>query len=284
MRNSKSTSPQDQPQPARVAALPNYYSNKPALEAFWRALRANLLSGGHAQGLSGLPDALTWPTDLRAHWRDPALLLGQTCGYPLVTELPGQVRVVGSLVYSAPGVRGAWNRSQLVVRADDAARTLEDLRGRTVAFNGSDSQSGYNALRALVAPLAVNGRFFGRALEAGFHLKAAEAVRDGQADVASIDCISLEGFRRYLPESVRGLRVLCETDDYVGLPLITSLGTDDTTLARLRRALSETIADPANANTCADLMLTGFEPLGFEAYSKHLAMRDAALALGVHKL
>lgn len=281
---SKSTGPLDQPQLGRVAALPNYYSNKPALEAFWRALRARLLSDGNGDRLSGLPDSLHWPTDLRAHWRDPALLLGQTCGYPLVTELPGQVRVVGTLIFDAPGVRGVWNRSQIVVRADAAARVIEDLRGRTVAFNGSDSQSGYNALRALVAPLAVDGRFFGLALETGDHQRAAEAVRDGRADVASLDCISLEGFRRNLPESVRGLRVLCETDDFVGLPLITSLETDNETLAHLRKALSETIADPANANTCADLMLVGFEPLGFDAYTKHLAMRDAAFALGVRTL
>jgi ABC-type phosphate/phosphonate transport system substrate-binding protein len=264
----------------RVAALPNYYSNKPALEPFWRALRQRLTQAG----LPGLPDALTWPTDLRAHWRDPSLLLGQTCGYPLVTELAGQVRVVGSLVYDAPGCNGVRNRSQLVVRADEAATSIEQFRGRTVAYNGSDSQSGYNALRALIAPLAVDGRFFGRGIEAGYHLSAAEAVRDGLADIASIDCVSLQGFRRYLPESVRGLRVLGETDDFVGLPLITALRTDDATLVLLRRALSETIADPANAATCADLLLVGFEPLGYEAYAKHLAMRDGAFALGVRSL
>ena len=264
----------------RVAALPNYYSNPAALEAFWRALRTRLA----AAGLTGLPDTLTWPTDLRAHWRDPALLLGQTCGYPLVTELTGQVRVVGSLCYDAPGCKGVRNRSQLVVRADEPATTLEQFRGRTVAYNGSDSQSGYNALRALVAPLAIDGRFFGRAIEAGYHLKAAEAVRDGLADIASIDCVSLAGFRRYLPESVRGLRVLGETDDFVGLPLITALRTDDATLALLRRALADTIADPANASTCADLLLVGFEALDYAAYAKHLAMRDGAHALGCQSL
>lgn len=263
-----------------IAALPNYYSNPTALEAFWSALRRRLSEAG----LRDLPQALTWPTDLRAHWRDPALLLGQTCGYPLVTELTGQVRVVGSLCHDAPGCQGVRNRSQLVVRADDPATRLEQFRGRTVAYNGSDSQSGYNALRALVAPVAVDGRFFGRGIEAGYHLKAAEAVRDGLADIASIDCVSLAGFRRYLPESVRGLRVLGETDDFVGLPLITALHTDDTTLALLRSALADTIADPANASICADLLLVGFEALEYEGYAKHLAMRDGAYALGCHSL
>lgn len=264
----------------RVAALPNYYSNQPALDAFWRALSVRLA----AAGVNGLPQALTWPSELRAHWRDPALLLGQTCGYPLVTELAGQVRVVGSLCYAAPGCNGVRNRSQLVVRSDDRATTLAQFRGRTVAYNGSDSQSGYNALRALIAPLAVEGRFFGRSVEVGYHLRSAEAVRDGLADIAAIDCISLAGFRRHLPDSVRGLRVLGETDDYVGLPLITSLQTDETTLALLRGALADTIADAANASICADLLLVGFEPLEYGAYGKHLAMRDGASALGCHRL
>lgn len=268
------------PAAERIAALPNYYSNKPALEAFWQALRARLA----AAGLQGLPQALTWPTDLRAHWRDPALLLGQTCGYPLVTELEGQVQVVGSLVYRAPGAQGVRNRSQIVVRADDPATSIEAFRGRTVAFNGTDSQSGYNALRALVAPLAVDGRFFGQALEVGYHLSAAEAVRDARADIACIDCVSLAGFRRYLPEAVRGLRVLAETDDFTGLPLITSLQTDAATLEQLRRSLAQTIADPAQRPVCAALLLEGFVPLGWEAYAKHRAMREQALASGVHTL
>lgn len=259
-----------------VAALPNYHSYKVALEAFWRLLRRRLA----AAGLAELPEQLSWPTDLPAHWRDPALLLGQTCGYPLVTELTGQVRVVGSLVFDAPGCNGVRNRSQIVVRADEPATTLEQFRGRTVAFNSSDSQSGYNALRALVAPLAQQGRFFGRAVETGYHLKSAEAVRDALADIASIDCISLASFARHQSASVQGLRVLCESDDYVGLPLITALQTDDATLALLRQALADTIADPASAPVRAELRLVGFEPLDYRAYGKHLAMRDGAYALG----
>ncbi len=264
----------------RVAALPNYDSNPSALEAFWCALRPRLARAG----LQALPEHLSWPAELLAHWRDPALLLGQTCGYPLVTELAGQVRVVGSLIYDAPGCNGVHNRSQLMVRSDDPATSIEQLRGRTVAYNSSDSQSGYSALRSLVAPLAVDGRFFGRSIETGRHRSSAEAVRDGRADIASIDCISLAGFRRYLPDSVRGLRVLCETDDFRGLPLVTSLQTDDTTLALLRCALAATIADPANASTCANLLLIGFEPLEYAAYNKHMTMREAAYALGCRSL
>ena len=46
-------------------------------------------------------------------------------------------------------------------------RALADLRGRRVALNADDSQSGRNALRAAVAPLAHDGRFFGGSILTG---------------------------------------------------------------------------------------------------------------------
>lgn len=53
----------------RVAALTNYYSNLSALESFWCALRRRLVRAG----LQDLSERLSWPTELLAHWRDPAL-------------------------------------------------------------------------------------------------------------------------------------------------------------------------------------------------------------------
>ncbi len=38
------------------------------------------------------------------------------------------------------------------MRSDDEAASIADLRGRRAAFNSTDSQSGYNAFRALIAP------------------------------------------------------------------------------------------------------------------------------------
>lgn len=66
------------------------------------------------------------PGDLLAHWRQPTLLLSQTCGYPLVTQLP-EVQTVGCFHYAAPGCEGRRYRSLLVVREADSHRMLGDF-------------------------------------------------------------------------------------------------------------------------------------------------------------
>ena len=258
------------------AALPMYDSNPHQVQALWRALAAGLADAG----VPGVPPGLSWPADCLDLWQAPDLLLSQTCGYPLVTLLTGKVRVVGAFHYAAPGCSGVLNRSQLVVRTDDPATTLADLRGRTVAYNGTGSQSGYNSLRAMVAPLAVDGAFFGGRLATGAHHRSVAAVRDGLADIASIDCVSLACLGRYSPELTRHIRVLDQSPPYPGLPLITSAAASDATLEALRAVLQRLVLDPALAQVRDDLFINGFEALEYPAYQICLDMRDQALALG----
>ena len=65
-----------------LASLPMYVSNRDAVTQLWAAVAAQL----REQGLANTPQALTWPTDLHAHWLNPDLLLSQTCGYPLMDD------------------------------------------------------------------------------------------------------------------------------------------------------------------------------------------------------
>ena len=259
-----------------VGGLPMYLGNKAGVELLWRHLAPRL----HAHGLGQVPELPIWPQDYRAHWRAPGLLLTQACGYPLVTALVGQVRVVGAFRYEVPGCDGVMCRSQVVVRAVEPATTLADFRGRRVAYNGTDSQSGYNSLRALVAPLAHSGAFFAAHLQTGGHLNSVLAVQAGRADIASIDCVSLAEFRTHTPEATRGIRVLCETAPYPGLPLVTAAITSDATLAALRNVLTQAVGEPALAALWQALFISGFEPLDEAAYRTCSAMHDSALALG----
>jgi len=257
-----------------------YAVDPAAVDAFWRGLVPIL----REEGIDGVPDALDWPEDLASHWRRTDLLLSQTCGYPLVEGLDAAVRVVGAFRYDAEGADGTGYRSLVVVRADDPAVVIEDLRGRAVAYNGRDSHSGSNALRALVAPLAVRGRFFGPAFESGAHRRSLDFVRDGHADVAAIDCVSFALFRRHEPAAVEGLRVLARTELSPGLPLITARATSGPDLERLRRALERAVADPRLAEVRAALLIAGFERLGRSDYEPIAAMRDAAAAAGYPEL
>lgn len=254
-----------------------YHIHRPPVLAMWQGMADHL----RHIGVPDVPVSLSWPDDMENHWLAPELLLSQACGFPLVTLLDNRVQLVGAFCYEAPGCDGALNRSQLVVRADDPARTLEDLRGRRVAINGANSQSGYNSLRALLAPLGQTGRFFGATHVSGAHHLSVIAVRDGLADVASIDCVSLAGFQKYRPDITAGLRVLGQTSAYPGLPLITSATTPPGTLSALRDALTWFTRAPEMAPVRADLFIRGFEPLTMADYRVCRDMGAAADAAGV---
>jgi ABC-type phosphate/phosphonate transport system substrate-binding protein len=264
----------------RSVALPMYLSKRQAVVSLWDVLQTSLQQAGCA----GVPQALDWPEDLLAHWRDPQLLLGQTCGYPLTHALAGAVQLVGVFRYNAPGCDGIFCRSQLVARSEDAERTLADFRGMRVAFNSNDSQSGYNALRAAVAPLALHGRFFAEALATSGHAASMAAVQQGRADIAAIDCVTLDGLRRNLPQTVAGLCTIGQTPAYPGLPLITGQSTSAGELRVLREALAALVRDPAAADALAALGIVGFQTLPLETYQVCIAMRLQAQALGYPEL
>lgn len=263
-----------------AVSLPMYLATPDQVEALWDHLRTLLAS----HGLQHLPLQLTWPNDLTNHWLAPGLLLSQTCGYPLMTQLAGRVRLVGTFCYQVPGSDGHLCRSQLVARADEGHRSLADFRGRCVAYNSTDSQSGYNSLRALVAPLAENGRFFSRAVASGSHHRSLEMVCDGRADIASIDCVSLAGFRACWPDLARAVRVIGESAPYPGLPLITSADTSEADLTALRAALGQAVASATLAPTLRALFIRGFDTIDPAAYQVCLDMQQHAFSLGCTQL
>ena len=247
-----------------------------ALGAFWRGLRTQM----RAQGIAEVPERLEMPVDLPGHWLASDLLLSQTCGYPLVTSLAGRVRYVATPCYRAEGCQGPLYSSALTVRVEDGSTCLADLRGRRAAINGRDSQSGANALRAAVAPLAREGRFFSQVIETGSHRASLEAVRANRADIASIDAVTLELARRDEPELVRGLRVIDFTNPAPGLPFITALSTGPEDVARLRAALAAACADPGLASVRTAMLLEGVEVLPAEAYGVVTEQRERAVHLG----
>ena len=264
----------------RSVALPMYLSNRQAVLSLWDVLRMRLVQAG----FDDLPETLDWPQDYSAHWRDPQLLLSQTCGYPLTHALAGAVQLVGVFSYNAPGCEGIFCRSQVVARTEYAGRSLADFRGLRVVFNSDDSQSGYNALRAAVAPLAQRGRFFAEALSTGGHAASMAAVQQGRADIAAIDCVTLDGLRREMPQALAGLCTIGQTPAYPGLPLITGQSTSAAELQALQAVLAALVRDPAAADALAALGIVGFQTLPLELYQVCIDMRLQAQALGYAEL
>ena len=250
------------------------------VQPFWQLLLQQL----HHHGVTAVAKQLCWPLDLLQHWRDPKLLLSQTCGFPLVTLLQQQVQLVGTFSYQSPYCSGASYRSLVVVREDEAGQQLSDFRHRVVAFNSTDSQSGYNALRALIAPLAVNGRFFSRSVASGSHYRSIEMIQQRQADIAAIDCVSLALLQRDNPSAVVGIKIIAQTDIAPGLPLITSLATSKEQLIKIRQAITATINSPEAIFAKDKLLIKGFSILPRSAYDVIKQMEKKAATLGVIRL
>jgi ABC-type phosphate/phosphonate transport system substrate-binding protein len=264
------------------AALPMYHVPQAALQAFWSTLADLLLREGVAA--SDIPQQLSEPADCHVQWLESDLLLSQACGYPLVTQLAGRVQLVGTFAYDAPGVQGIQCRSQLVCRTDDARASLQAFAGSTLAFNDTISQSGTNALRALVATTTTQRPFFAARLQTGAHYRSIEAVRTGQADMAALDPVSWALWQQDYPAQAKELRVFGQTEAYPGLPLITSLQTPPQVLAALRHGLFTLATEPAFALLRAPLVISGFAVTTTRDYQRCLDQQAQAFARGVRVL
>ena len=255
---------------SRPVSLAMYDAGGAATAALWEGLRAQLA----ADGISDVPEDLTVPDDYTATWLDPALLLAQTCGYPLMHSLADKVQYVGTPIYDVEGTDGPYYRSALVVRADDPATALEDLRGRRAAYNSGHSQSGYNAFRDAVSRFAENGRFFASAIPTGSHAASLQAIITDNADIAAIDPVSLA----LEPDEIRkAIKVIGWTDKAPGLPLITSSATSHDDVNILRRNISYAFGDTSPSQARVYLKLIGFEILPEGSYDSILAMEQRAL-------
>jgi len=262
----------------RIASLPMY--DPPGLAGATDALWAAIAEACRAEGLADVPAALDRARPHREVWHHPGLFLSQTCGYPLVHELRGRVRVVATPRYAVEACRGADYTSHCVVPQDAVPTCLDDLRGAVAAANEIDSHSGMNAFRALIAPLAGGAAFFGGVVWTGSHLGSLELVARREVDVAVVDCITFALLERLRPDLTSAVRIIARTAPCPGLPLITAATTSDGDLARMRRALDRVAGDRALTPVRAALLLDGFELLPDHAYQRVLDLEASALRLG----
>jgi len=246
-----------------------------ATDAWWCGIAAALQRAGIAE----VPDSLTRDPNIDVP-HSPELLLTQTCGYPLTHELAGIVSLVATPGYSADGCDGGDYCSFILVSEENPAAGLADLRGTVCAYNGRNSQSGYNTLRAAVAQIAGGNVFFSRVVESGGHAASIELVATGKADVCAVDCVTHALMANHRPAALAGTRILGATESAPGLPYVTRAGVDEEYLRRLRDALAAAFADPLLADTRDTLMLAGMQVLDYDAYGCIDDMENAAHAAG----
>lgn len=172
--------------------------------------------------------------------------------------------------------------ARIYVRTDGGARTLEDLRGRTIAFVDPASSSGYTyPMVLLIQRGLVRNRdpktFFREVVFAGSHDAAMRALLNGHVDaIASFDLAR----EQYLKDPAERERItfVAETPPIPEAGIAARDGLDPETFARVRAALVS-IRGPAHAGLLKRLYdIDGFEPAEDREYD---SVRAAVELLGV---
>jgi ABC-type phosphate/phosphonate transport system substrate-binding protein len=249
---------------SQTVGLPMY--DPPELHATVDAWWSGLARAFRAEGVPDVPDRLDRSLSLDALWGAPNLLLTQTCGYPLFGSWAGRLQYLATPRHAAPGCEGANYCSWIVVAADSPVRCLADLRGACCSISAHNSHSGYNALRALIAPLATNGRFFGSVSASGGHAESLAQLGRGEVDVAAIDCVTHALLCRCRPHAIAATRVIGRTRNAPGLPYATRIDAGPELVRRLRAGLLRAFADPGLRPLREQLLIDGLEVLPPHTY------------------
>jgi ABC-type phosphate/phosphonate transport system substrate-binding protein len=187
------------------------------------------------------------------------------CGYPFSRAQPQPVPL------AAPVPSPAHYRNEpeywtcIVAREDGGIRALSDTFGRRMGYTTPDSQSGYQALRALVA--AQSQPFSAMIGPLVTPRRVIEAVLAGDADAGPVDSYALDLVRLHEPQLVAPLRVVATTPPRPIPLLVAAPGMPDADAARLRRALSEVEHVPALAAARGALLLRRFAAVDAQAYA-----------------
>ena len=237
--------------PPGTASLPMYDFDwlRPAHDRLWAAI-------AEALGSAGLdaPSVLTRATDVHALWHDPNLLLSQSCGWPLVTELDGQVSTIGTFAYDIPSSdeSDGWYRSAIVTPGGAAA----DSSG-PVAVNSVASLSGWISLRVALG-IDEHSR---TVVLTGSHVASLAALRDGRAAVAAIDGVTHALIARDDPTLLDGLAVIGRGPRIPCLPIVGPVSWDPATIEVVRHAIDAAVRRDDLADVRTALLIRRFMPL-----------------------
>jgi ABC-type phosphate/phosphonate transport system substrate-binding protein len=266
----------------RTASLPMYCLPEMAAAnaALWMALQQRLA----ARGVD------TADIELESNGRPvpdgiaPGTFFTQICGYPLFKHYQDQGIMLATPQYALPGCVGSTHRAFFMVRADEPAERLEDLRGRIFGCNSLLSNSGMNLPRLSLARIAGGKPFFSAVVMTGGHVASLERLADRSIDLCSVDSVTWGFFTKFRPVAAESFRILDETVASPSLPFVTSANTVDSDAAAVAEALHEIMDDPQTADLRGTLQLAGLSVPDFAAYERLAAYESEAAELGFPKI
>lgn len=256
------------------------YAVTPAVEALWRELLAHVAEDAGA-ALDYVPHPA--PQPLETLWARADLGAVFMCGYPLALRLAPVVPLAAPIPAAVWAAGRAVYRTDLIVRATAAYRTLEDTFGGRAGWTVTHSQSGFNALRHHLLGFrrpdrpALYSHMQGELVTAR---RVLDAVREGVIDVGPLDAYWHLLIARHAPEVVAGVRVLASTPLTPMPPFVAAGAAAPEMVARLRQAFLDAAGRPWFAALAEPLLLEGFAAVTPDSFAMLLDWDREARAAG----
>lgn len=193
-----------------------------------------------------------------------AVEVGFVCGLPyvLAQEQPNPpMRLMAAPVPADPRYQGKpVCYSDIIVRVDSPYQRIEDLRGRTWAYNDELSNSGFNLPRAFLIRKGLHKGFLGKVIRTGSHEESIRAVATGQADVSAVDSLVLDYERARGSEYARRVRVIHSLGPSGIVPVVASRRMAPERFRAVQRALLEMPQNPEGVAILKEARLQAFVP------------------------
>ena len=122
-----------------IASLPmyNFPEIRSALDDFWNGLVVHL----KREGVPDVPGSLTHGVSVNKLWDDPSLFFTQCCGYDVVNQYVSLLHPIAVPHFSVSGCSGPEYSSLIIVRDDNPASDVLEMKGAVAVINGPESHS-----------------------------------------------------------------------------------------------------------------------------------------------
>jgi phosphonate transport system substrate-binding protein len=202
--------------------------------------------------------------------------LGVICGLPYVWLADRHPSPVEPL--AAPVLTGARYGSRpiyysdVIVRHDSPISRVEELEGRSWAYNEPASHSGHTVTLYSLVAMGARPGFVGPVVEAGFHQRAIRLVVGGAVDAAAIDSQVLAIELRDHPRLAGSLRVIDVFGPSTIQPVVAASRLPSRLKDQVREVLVTLADDPAARPVLEYGLIDRFAPVGDAAYDDIRAM------------
>jgi phosphonate transport system substrate-binding protein len=210
--------------------------------------------------------------------------LGVICGLPYVWLAARRPPPVEPL--AAPVLHGARYAgrpiyySDVIVHRDSPITRLEELAGRSWAYNEPASHSGHTVTLYSLVAMGARPGFLGPVVEAGFHQRAIRLVADGTVDAAAIDSQVLAIELRDHPRLAGRLRGVGAFGPSTIQPVVAASRLPAPVKDQVRELLAGLGVDPAARPVLDYGLVDRFTPVDDAAYDDIRAMLATIEAAG----